>query len=281
MRNSFIFRLFLLLSAIAIIVSLAVALRNAFSLPAETAQSRSLFYQFVFSGGPIVWFVLGPMSLAMVYLCIEQNLTIRRARLVPEAIGAEITGMIDKIGIAGLSRWVSGRNDMVSIATGRALNESRSDWFRMKNALAESLQDQAAALLRKIEWLNLIGNVSPMVGLFGTVFGMIKLFNTIVTAGGQPQPAQLAEGISIALVTTFWGLFIAIPALAMNGILRNKIEMLANEAVVEAENIIPGIRKNIKTLSQAGTAQTKKARLPIQSIKPDTSQKAGDMAKRL
>jgi biopolymer transport protein ExbB len=169
---------------------------------------------------------------------------------------------------------------MVSIATGRALNESRSDWFRMKNTLAESLQDQAAALLRKIEWLNLIGNVSPMVGLFGTVFGMIKLFNTIVTAGGQPQPAQLAEGISIALVTTFWGLFIAIPALAMNGILRNKIEMLANEAVIEAENIIPGIRKNIKTLSQP-TAQIRKARPQIQSIKPNTNQKAGDMAERL
>ena len=94
----------------------------------------------------------------------------------------------------------------------------------------------------------LIGNVSPMVGLFGTVFGMIKLFNTIVTAGGQPQPAQLADGISIALVTTLWGLFIAIPALAIHGVFRNRIETLASDAVTEAENIMPEIRRSLKKL---------------------------------
>ena len=116
----------------------------------------------------------------------------------------------------------------------------------MRSALDESLQEQSWALVRKIEWLNLIGNVSPMVGLFGTVFGMIKLFNAIVVAGGQPQPAQLADGISVALVTTFWGLFIAIPALAIHGVFRNRIEALASDAVTESENIVPEIRRSLK-----------------------------------
>jgi biopolymer transport protein ExbB len=97
--------------------------------------------------------------------------------------------------------------------------------------------------MRKIEWLSLIGSVSPMVGLFGTVFGMIELFNSVVMAGGQPQPAQLAEGISVALVTTFWGLLIAIPALAVHGIFRQKIETLASDAVVQLENITPYLGK--------------------------------------
>jgi biopolymer transport protein ExbB len=90
-----------------------------------------------------------------------------------------------------------------------------------------------------------------MVGLFGTVFGMIKLFNAIVTAGGQPQPAHLAGGISVALVTTFWGLFIAIPALAIHGVFQNRIETLANDAVIEAENIVPEIRQSLKKQSPA------------------------------
>ena len=85
-----------------------------------------------------------------------------------------------------------------------------------------------------------------MVGLFGTVFGMIKLFNAIVTAGGQPRPAQLAEGISVALVTTFWGLFIAIPAVAVYGIQRNRIETLAGEAVVEAEAVVSEVNKSLR-----------------------------------
>ena len=91
-----------------------------------------------------------------------------------------------------------------------------------------------------------------MVGLFGTVFGMIKLFNAIVQAGGQPQPAHLAGGISVALVTTFWGLFIAIPALTVHGIFRNRIEALVSEAATEAENIMPQIQisSNMKRPSQ-------------------------------
>ena len=75
---------------------------------------------------------------------------------------------------------------------------------------------------------------------------MIKLFNAIVVAGGQPQPAQLADGISVALVTTFWGLFIAIPALAIHGVFRNRIEALAGDAVTESENIVPEIRRSLK-----------------------------------
>ena len=92
---------------------------------------------------------------------------------------------------------------------------------------------------------NIIGNVSPMIGLFGTVFGMIKLFNSIVIAGGQPRPEQMADGISIALVTTFWGLLVAIPALTLHCIFKNKIESIATEAVVEAEMIIVEIKKHI------------------------------------
>ncbi|MHC4530272.1 MAG: MotA/TolQ/ExbB proton channel family protein [Planctomycetota bacterium] len=65
-------------------------------------------------------------------------------------------------------------------------------------------------------------------------------------AGGQPQPAQLADGISVALVTTFWGLFIAIPALAIHGVFRNRIEALASDAVTESENIVPEIRRSLK-----------------------------------
>ena len=89
----------------------------------------------------------------------------------------------------------------------------------MRSLFVESLQEQAMVLFRRIEWINIIGNVSPMVGLFGTVLGIIKMFNSLALAGGQPHPSQLAGGISVALVTTFWGLLIAIPALTIHGIL--------------------------------------------------------------
>ncbi len=100
------------------------------------------------------------------------------------------------------------------------------------------LEQQSSVLFRKIEWLNIIGNVAPMIGLFGTVWGMIEAFNRIVRAHGQPEPDQLAGAISIAMVTTLWGLFAAIPALAAYGSLRNRIDGLSAEVALVAEKVL-------------------------------------------
>ena len=234
-----------------VLVVIITVARSSFGVnAADLGQTQTLFEQFVVAGSPIVWFVLLPMSLITVYLAVEHSLTIRRKKLIPNGIGQRIVEIIRQFGPGQLEAQIADRDDFVSIAVVKALRQGRGDWFRMRSVLAESLQEQALGFLRRIEWVNLIGNVSPMVGLFGTVYGMIKLFNAIVIAGGQPQPAQLAEGISVALVTTFWGLFIAIPALAIYGVFRNRIETLASDAVVEAEMIMPEIRRSLKKQQQ-------------------------------
>ncbi len=235
-------RVVLLIALVVVLILVVIAMRGNFS-GLNSANQRTFFGQFVASGGPIVWFVLFPMSVLMVSLALEHSLNIRRKKLLPETTSEQIIKTIEQFGIAKLESQLTGKDDLVSVAVVQAVSKSGGDWFRMRSVLTESLQDQAAGLLRKIEWLSLIGNVSPMVGLFGTVFGMIKLFDTIVVAGGQPQPAQLAGGISVALVTTFWGLSIAIPALAIYGVFRNRIETLVSDAVIEAENIMPKIRR--------------------------------------
>ncbi len=252
MRKNFLLKTVFLVAALAAVLAVIVAtMRNGFGTGVvEAGGTRTFFEQFVIDGGPIVWFVLLPMSLIAVYLAAEHCLTIRRKKLLPAGIGRRIVEIIRQFGHGQLEARIAERDDFVSVAVVKAVTQGGGDWFRMRNVLAESLQEQAWGLLRRIEWVNLIGNVSPMVGLFGTVFGMIKLFNAIVLAGGQPQPAQLAGGISVALVTIFWGLFIAIPALAMHGVFRNRIEMLVSDAVVEAENIIPEIRRSLTKQKQ-------------------------------
>jgi len=265
MRKSFLLKTVLLVAALAVVLWVIVAtMRNGFGTGVvEAGGTRTFFEQFVIAGGPIVWFVLLPMSLIAVYLAVEHCLTIRRKKLLPAGIGGRIVDIIQQFGHGQLEARIAERNDFVSIAVVKAVTQGRGDWFRMRNVLSESLQEQAWRLLRRIEWVNLIGNVSPMVGLFGTVFGMIKLFNAIVIAGGQPQPAQLAGGISVALVTTFWGLFIAIPALAIHGVFRNRIETLVNDAVVEAENIMPQIGRSLKKQTEAKQPKQKQ---PIRAL---------------
>lgn len=257
-----VFLIIALAVVLAVIIVAAVVSRDTDAV--ETAYNRTFFEQFVLSGGPIVWFVLLPMSLLMVFFIIEYSLIIRRAKLLPEDISDDIIELVREHRPEGLQPYLEDEDDFVSISILQAVNKGKGDWFRMRSVMAESLQEQAMKLLRKIEWLNLIGNVSPMVGLFGTVYGMIKLFNAIVITGGQPQPAHLASGISVALVTTFWGLFIAIPALAIHSVFRNRIETLVSEAVVEAENVMPEIRKAVKIQSQR---QLQKPKQMIQGLK--------------
>jgi biopolymer transport protein ExbB len=294
MHKGFLLRAFLLVVLLAVVLAVIIAglplqkasqhkdsaaMRAASGKIATGAGHRqSLFEQFVIAGGPIVWFVLLPMSLVTVYLSVEYGLTIRRKKLLPSGVGAKTVNIVRQHGPEQLQTRIADRGDFVSFAVVKAVTQGRGDWFRMRNLLFESLQEQASRLMRRIEWLNLIGNVSPMVGLFGTVVGTIKLYNAIVTAGGQPQPAHLAGGISVALVTTFWGLFIAIPALAIHSVFRNRIETLANDAVIEAENIVPEIRRSMKkqTPSIAGSRRAVKVKQPISELSAESGKAVED-----
>ncbi|MEM1027342.1 MAG: MotA/TolQ/ExbB proton channel family protein, partial [Planctomycetota bacterium] len=105
---------------------------------------------------------------------------------------------------------------------------------------------EATRILRPIETLNVMGNIAPMMGLFGTVYGMIVAFQALVDAGGGADPVELAAGISTALVTTFWGLVVAIPALASYAVVRNKIDAITAEGLVQAEQLIKPFRPRRK-----------------------------------
>ena len=256
-RDSLLRTCFVILAALGLVAIALLAGKILEARSAENSSGLTFLEQFVIAGGPIVWFVLLPMSLVAVYLAIEHSLTIRRRRLLPQGTARNICETIRLFGVEGAGRRLEAAHDLVSVALRDALGKGGADWFRMRSSLTESLQDQAMLLLRKIEWINLIGNVSPMVGLFGTVFGMIKLFNVIVISGGQPQAAQLAGGISVALVTTFWGLIIAIPAIALHGVFRNRIETLVSEALAEAESVMPHIKQALKSAAKSDAPRPK------------------------
>jgi biopolymer transport protein ExbB len=239
----------LLLKIAFLAISLTVLLAGLFVMIHSSAgdgKTQTLFYQFVTSGGVIVWFVLLPMSLITVYLATEYALTIRRKVLLPPNAAQKIIEVWQDFGPEQLPQRLDDSIDFVTTAVIKAASQcagplGAGDWFRMKSLIAESLQEQTLTLFRKIEWMNLIGNVAPMVGLFGTVLGIIKMFNALALAGGQPHSAQLAGGLSIALVTTFWGLLIAIPALTIHGAFQNRIETLAGDAVTETEKLLAQI----------------------------------------
>ena len=277
MQKGNIIRAFLLAVLFGCVVFIIVALRLGHFGGAER-QGQSFFEQFFMSGGPIVWFVLFPISLVTVYLVVEHALIINRKNLVPKGKFENLIEHFKQTDGIQLNGLLSGSSDLVSTAVREGYDKGGGDWYRMKNAAFESLQEQAGKLLRRIEWLNLIGGVAPMIGLFGTVFGMIKLFNAIVASGGQPAPAQLADGIGVALVTTFWGLFAAIPALAVYGIFRNRIDAITSDAFSQLEELMPHLERKLKQKKTAPKQQDKIkwAKVPIINTNDSLEKKADE-----
>jgi biopolymer transport protein ExbB len=105
-------------------------------------------------------------------------------------------------------------------------------------AMQETGQEESLKLDQRLSVLALIGTISPMFGLLGTVDGMVQAFMVIARSNTTPKPSQLAQGISMALVTTLVGLWLAIPAIMAFNLMKNRQTKLLLEAGIISENLM-------------------------------------------
>lgn len=209
------------------------------------------FDHFVVSGGWITWVVLLPLSVATVALVVFHAVGIRRATLLPPETERHIAKLLADKRYSDAVGFTADDPSILAGAIHAGLRDAGRGFAAMQRAVTESLEDRAAQLMRKIEYLNVIGNVSPMIGLFGTVYGMIRLFASIRAAGAIPEPAKIADDISIALVTTFWGLAIAIPALTVFALFRNRIDVLIAECALVTDKLLEAFKPGAEPASRS------------------------------
>jgi len=125
---------------------------------------------------------------------------------------------VSQIMLAGLMKFGQGRDEM-------------------KEAIEDSANQEIPVLERNLSTLSTIGNITPLLGLLGTVFGMVKAFNVIAVMGvGKPE--ALAGGISEALLTTAFGLSIAIPTIVVYNYLSHRVDKLIREMEVNCVDLI-------------------------------------------
>jgi biopolymer transport protein ExbB len=235
-----------------------VMARTATTMLAQDSlvEQINYFQRFVIDGGAIAWFLI-LLSVAACALIIEHMLTIRTVKIIPPNEKQRIAGALARGDVASAWKMVTANDGFLFVVLRKGLAEASQSHEAAEYAIIEATEEQATKLLRKIEYLNIMGNVSPMIGLFGTVYGIILAFNKLVEVArqnGVSRPDQLAEGISVALVTTFWGLVVAIPALAVYGVLRNRIDALASQVATLAIEMVrviqPEQRETLRTLIQ-------------------------------
>ncbi len=236
----------LLIAALVLLWFTGAAMAQEAKAGKTKGEVTSYFDWFIIKGGPIGWLLI-LVDVASWAIIIEHFISIRRLNMVPEPIRAQIGSFVEAKQYREMIEYTAGDPSFLSYVVHQAVTEAGHGYSAMERALEEATEERTTKLLRKIELLNIIGNVSPMLGLLGTVYGMIKVFSKIVEQKGIPNPGELAGGVGTALVTTFWGLIVAIPALAVYAVMRNRIDALASEATVIGQEIIstfrPGARK--------------------------------------
>ena len=162
---------------------------------------------------------------------------IRRSKLLPsEQLGVLESLLADGKVQDALEYCVDPMNDsyLTRILAGGLLRYQRSAFgpFELKNALEEAGEDQSARLYRSTDALGVIGTIAPLLGLLGTVWGMVGAFKTL------HSDSALASNISVALVTTLLGLTLAIPCVALFSFFRNRIDGLSSETAGEIERLV-------------------------------------------
>src|SRR5687768_10034748 len=185
-----------------------------------------------------VFFTIAALSVAGVTLIIQGFIRNRASVYMPPESVNRIRELIAARQFNELLEFTERDPSFVSKALNPALKRAPS-FSAMKEAMETAIGEQTAERFRSIEYLNIIGNLGPLLGLTGTVLGMIEAFNDMQNKGKDgADPASLAGGISRALAHTFLGLFLAIPCLACFGILRTIVDRLTVRSALVCEELL-------------------------------------------
>lgn len=224
---------------------------------AAPAPAPKGFLEIVFSGGltgMLVMLALIGLSLTAAYLVFDQLLTLRRGELLPEALGDTVRQLTSAGRYQEASQACQKQPCLLSFVLLHGIEEVDSGWSAIEKAVEDALAEQSARLFRKVEYLSVIGNIAPMLGLLGTVMGMIFAFERVATTQGAATAGDLAEGIYQALVTTVAGLVIAIPALGAFAVFRNRVDELIAEAAYLAQHALAPLKRPARPAAQAVAA---------------------------
>ncbi len=193
--------------------------------------------------GDLLVVILLLLSVASLFFIIDHSLTITRRRLMPKPLLEELERLIvhgETQRAADLCRQPKNYSMATEIILA-GLNRFHNNEFgfaEYRSACEEAGEDQTGRLYRRTEVLNVIGSIAPMLGLTGTVLGMIEAFNTIAAKEGMAMPQELAGGIGEALITTLLGLFVAIPTMIALSFFRARIDSLVSEGGKRIEQIM-------------------------------------------
>ncbi len=186
------------------------------------------------AGWPIYFLLIA--SIVAVALIIERFVILRETKVVPAGLLEKAVTIYHKQGIREDMLAALAQDSPLGQVLAAGLRNHASSRDVMKDAIEEAGRSVAHRLERFLTTLGTIATISPLMGLFGTVVGMIEIFGSQSPSGANPQ--ELAHGISVALYNTGFGLVIAIPAMIFFRHFRGRVETFVVEMEQQAAKLV-------------------------------------------
>lgn len=239
---------FLSACALAAFFLMLIAL-TGFAQDAEPAAEAAAkpggesIFQVIRSGGPLgimIWCAILGASVTMVTFIIQNILTLRQERLAPRALFDSLQNEITAGNYQGAWETCNANDNYLANVLKAGLTRLGRGKEAVEDAISEHALREATVLRTRNSYLSVIGVVSPMIGLLGTVIGMMKAFS-VLGSSGIADPRGLASSIGEVLMATASGLFIAIPAFIFYYIFRNRAQMVIVHADDRVNQLIADI----------------------------------------
>jgi len=179
------------------------------------------------------------LSFTLVALIVMNLMTARRETILPVELVQGFENQLNEKKYQEAYELARSDESFLGQVLAAGISKLSTGYPQAIEAMQEVGEEENMKLEHRLSYMALIGTISPMIGLFGTVQGMIAAFRVIATSRGYtPEAWELAQGISTALFTTLVGLFIAIPAIAAYNLLRNRVARLVLEVGIVSEGLM-------------------------------------------
>ncbi len=188
-------------------------------------------------GGWILWITMFLGFVALV-MGIYFFLTVTPAREVPASLSRRVFTQLKAGDLRGAYQLCEGRDELLAKVVQAGLKASGHDRYVIQEAMESEGERGVTALWQKISYLNNIGTISPLLGLLGTVWGMVLAFSNIAADDAQVRGMVVAENVSKALITTVGGLVVAIPCVGVYYFLRGRVVKIVAEVEAQASEVV-------------------------------------------
>ncbi len=229
-----------------VVIGVATLIPNiAFAQEGDKGHTPNLFVHIIESAGVFFGPLLALISLALVGLIVVLAMDLRMGVAIPTGFVDEFTDLVNKRQFKPAFDICRNDNSFLARVLTAGMGRLQYGIEDARHAAYNMVDSIKASKEQLINYLATIGTLGPMLGLVGTVFGMILAFMEL-SSGGTPRPEKLAGGISHALVVTLLGIAMSVPAIFCNAYFRNRLTRITMDTSNLADDLLTQMFHNSK-----------------------------------